>query len=157
MKTPALPMTGQCLCGAVRYEVRGRPFLIAACHCTDCQKRTSSAFSMNMPVRKEDFALTAGDVLDVVRTAPSGSTTIHGYCGTCHSRIYSKPSAMPNQVSVRPGTLDDTGWVEPTVHIYTRSAMPGAVPSGATAFETDPPDWMPFVTAFAARWTEGAS
>ena len=42
-------LTGGCLCGAVRYTLhegfRLNPY---ACHCTDCQSRTGSAFSEHM-------------------------------------------------------------------------------------------------------------
>lgn len=150
-----LPMTGGCLCGAIRYEVRGAPFLIAACHCRDCQKRTSSAYSMNMPMRVRDFAVVAGAPREIVRTTPSDSTTTHLYCNDCMSRIASLPQRLPGQIGVRPGTLDDTSWLVPTVHIYARSALKGAIPKGAASFETDPPDWMPFVEAFAKAWSEG--
>ena len=26
------------MCGAVRYEVRGEPFLVSYCHCRSCRK-----------------------------------------------------------------------------------------------------------------------
>ncbi len=37
--------TGGCLCGAVRYEVSGEPYIAGLCHCTKCRKLTGSAFS----------------------------------------------------------------------------------------------------------------
>ena len=36
LMAPKLPLAGGCLCGAVRYEVRARPFFVYMCHCTDC-------------------------------------------------------------------------------------------------------------------------
>ena len=150
-----LPLVGGCLCGAVRYEVTGQPLMVVACHCRDCQKRTSSAYSMNMPVRVRDFTITAGTPREIVRQTPSGGQTLHLYCDACMSRIASRPQSTPAIASVRPGTLDDTSWLAPTLHIFARSALQGAVPSGATAFATDPPDFAPFVAAFAKAWSEG--
>jgi hypothetical protein len=40
-----LPLTGGCQCGALRYEITPAPSLVYTCHCTDCQRLTSSAFS----------------------------------------------------------------------------------------------------------------
>ena len=37
--------SGGCLCGAVRYTVRGEPPHVGACHCGDCRKRSGSAFT----------------------------------------------------------------------------------------------------------------
>ncbi|MGE0044833.1 MAG: GFA family protein [Hyphomonadaceae bacterium] len=152
MTAPSLPLIGGCLCGAIRYEVRARPFLIVACHCRDCQKRTSSAYSMNMPTRADDFVITQGAPIDVVMPTPSGSTTTHVYCGACHSRLASRPHKSPGMASVRPGTLDDTSWLVPSVHIFARSALKGAIPPGAAQFETDPPDFTPFAAQFAKDW-----
>ena len=107
---------------------------------------------MNMPTRADDFAYVSGAPREVVRATPSGSSTTHVYCNDCMSRLASLPRTTPGLVSVRPGTLDDTSWLVPTLHISARSALPGAIPPGATAFDTDPPDFAPFVAIFAKVW-----
>jgi hypothetical protein len=54
--------------------------------------------------------------------------------------------------NVRPGTLDDTSWLHPTVHFWIRSKQPWVVlPEGAQTFETQPADLMGFLSAGAAR------
>ena len=35
---------GRCICGSVRYEVRGPLRDVAACHCTECRRVTGSIF-----------------------------------------------------------------------------------------------------------------
>jgi hypothetical protein len=39
-----LPQTGGCQCGALHYEITQAPIMVYTCHCTDCQRMTSSAF-----------------------------------------------------------------------------------------------------------------
>lgn len=39
-------ITGGCLCGNVRFTIRGEPLFQAVCHCTDCQRQTGTAFSV---------------------------------------------------------------------------------------------------------------
>jgi hypothetical protein len=41
-----LPQTGGCQCGKVRYEIMAEPQMVYTCHCRDCQRLTSSAFSI---------------------------------------------------------------------------------------------------------------
>ena len=40
------PQGGGCQCGAVRYEITGPPAAVYACHCTECQRQSGSAFAM---------------------------------------------------------------------------------------------------------------
>ena len=40
-----LPQTGGCQCGKLRCKITEAPQLVYTCHCTDCQRLTSSAFS----------------------------------------------------------------------------------------------------------------
>ena len=148
---PQLPLTGGCLCGAVRYEVRTRPFFVYLCHCTDCQRRSGAAFCMGMPVPRESFAVIRGAPERVDCTTPSGSQTIHNHCPVCRIRTHSEPQAYPASVNVRPGTLDDTKWVAPVAQIWVRSAQPWALVPGLTQYETDP-DFPAMLAAFAKIW-----
>ena len=50
-----LPLTGDCQCGNVRYEITQEPDLVYACHCTDCQHITSSAFSLGVALPDAAF------------------------------------------------------------------------------------------------------
>jgi hypothetical protein len=44
-------------------------------------------------------------------------------------------------VRVRAGTLDDTSWLRPTRHIWTRSKQPWVIfAEGDETFEGEPPD-----------------
>jgi hypothetical protein len=45
-----LPQTGGCQCGKVRYAITEEPQSVYTCHCTACQRLTSSAFSMGLVV-----------------------------------------------------------------------------------------------------------
>ena len=45
-----LPQTGGCQCGKIRYEITEAPQLVYTCHCKDCQRLTSSAFSLGVVV-----------------------------------------------------------------------------------------------------------
>ena len=52
-----LPQTGGCQCGKLRYEITAEPQLVYTCHCTDCQRLTSSAFSLGIVVAESAFRL----------------------------------------------------------------------------------------------------
>jgi hypothetical protein len=47
-----LPQTGGCQCGKVLYAITEEPQSVYTCHCTACQRLTSSAFSIGLVVRE---------------------------------------------------------------------------------------------------------
>jgi hypothetical protein len=54
------PQPGGCQCGAIRYEITGPPAAVYACHCTECQKQSGSAFAMAAVIPQEHFCITKG-------------------------------------------------------------------------------------------------
>src|SRR5260370_13817614 len=59
-----LPQTGGCQGGKVRYEITEEPQSVYTCHCLDCQRLTSSAFSLGMVIPEKGFRLIGIDHLD---------------------------------------------------------------------------------------------
>ena len=44
MSKLTIPQEGGCRCGQVRLKISAPPILTMACHCTGCQKMSSSAY-----------------------------------------------------------------------------------------------------------------
>jgi hypothetical protein len=138
-----LPLTGGCQCGALRYEVSAAPLATYTCHCTECQRTTGSAFSLAIVVPDGAFRLMKGEPRLVQRTADSGRTVTRWTCPECGGWITSssQPSETPGEMirRVRAGTLDNTSWLRPTAHFWTRSRQPWVtLPAGDEIFETQP-------------------
>lgn len=131
--------TGGCQCGAIRYEFSGDPKLVVACHCTDCQRQSGSAFGMTLVVDEADFRLTQGELKTFSSESAAGRAKLGAFCPDCGTRIYHKPEWRKGSVSVKPGTLDDTQWLQPTVHLWTNSKQGWVtIPDGVKTFETQP-------------------
>ena len=138
------PQTGGCQCGALRYEITQAPRMVYTCHCTDCQRLTSSAFSMAIVLAPEAFRLTQGEPRPLQKTADSGRVVTRWVCPQCGSWICGSPTPG-SALRVRAGTLDDTSWLRPTAHFWTRSRQPWiALPEGSRSFETQPADLLGF-------------
>jgi hypothetical protein len=123
-----LPLGGGCMCGAVRYEISEVPLRVYACHCTDCQRITGSAFSLGVVVSADAFRATGKDrALAPPIIAASGRTKRLGICPDCGVWLFDSPrpsTSFPGLVRVvRGGTFDDTRWITPTIHYWTRSAQ----------------------------------
>jgi hypothetical protein len=133
-----LPQTGGCQCGKIRYKITEAPQLVYTCHCTDCQRLTSSAFSLGLVVAETAFHRSGSEPRPLQRTADSGRVNTRLVCPECGSWICGMP--RDGVVRVRAGTLDDTSWLRPTRHIWTRSKQPWiTLPQGDEIFEVSDP------------------
>jgi len=110
--------TGSCLCGAVRYEIRGDIGPGFYCHCARCRKASGSAFASNAVVALDHFVVTAGS--DALKTFVAETGLHRSFCGLCGSPIISRREGLP-QVRVRLGTLDTPLGQGPQAHIYVDS------------------------------------
>ena len=154
---PTLPMTGGCSCGAIRYEIASFPLLLYTCSCTDCQNRSGSAFALNMPVAASGFRIVQGEPKPWRHVSPSGVPVISWFCGDCGGRLYGERPGRAEIVNVRAGTLDDTSWLVPAAHFFTRSQSAQAwvqPAAGASCFETQPEGWGELLLAWRAAWPE---
>ena len=145
----ALPMAGQCRCGRIRYKVTKPPSFIIACHCTDCQQLTSSAFSTGMAVPQDGFTL-QGEPDCWERTADSGGWSRQFTCPACKGWTHTRTQNAPRMVVVRPSTLIDHSWVRPIAQIFTASALPWALLQTSLSFEKEFEDPQQLEQAFAA-------
>ena len=134
-----LPQTGGCLCGAIRYEITEAPQMVYTCHCMDCQRLTSSAFSMAILVSDAAFRLMGIEPRVIQSAADSGRVKTRLVCPECGCWICGASSADNGLHRVRCGTLDDTSSLHPTVHFWTRSKQPWiTLPEGDQQFDTQP-------------------
>lgn len=143
------PYTGGCQCGAIRYEITAKPLTLYACHCTDCQKQSASAFGMTFRIKGESLKITAGTTQEWHTVADSGNAKVAHFCGTCGTRLYNAPARHPGALSIKAGTLDDTSWLRPVGSVWTRSAQPWVtVPPSPLNHETQPDSMQSFVDAW---------
>lgn len=119
---PALPLTGSCGCGAVRFEV-AEPLVAAAyCHCTRCQKRTGTAAQASAKVVPGSVTVLAGE--DRLRdwTPPGGLAKT--FCGECGSHVFARDPDDGEIVIVRMAAIDGDPGVRPAAHQFVAFAAP---------------------------------
>lgn len=129
---------GGCECGAVRYLVSGKPLAVVVCHCKSCQRQSGSAFGMSMLFAPDQFVCESNELSSYQRTADSGATMHRHFCRTCGTTIFTrKPNA--SYVILKPGTLDDTSEVRPTIQLWTRRKQSWLQLPQLQGFEEQPP------------------
>jgi hypothetical protein len=112
--------TGQCLCGAVRYEVRGPLRDVLVCHCEEC-RRWHGHFSASTAVLKEYLVLIEQRGLRWIQSPRSDAQARRGFCGECGSSLFWDPPGRQT-VSIAAGTLDGPTGLRSVSHWFVSQA-----------------------------------
>lgn len=111
-------ISGECLCGEVRYEIDGSLKGARACHCSRCRKAfsgASSAFAeLSEPSR---FRWTAGE--DKLHQYTSKRGWGLGFCSVCGSTLCGIFQGKVKGVTL--GTINGDPGVEISAHIFVGS------------------------------------
>ncbi|KAI0201468.1 Mss4-like protein [Astrocystis sublimbata] len=139
-------LTVRCQCGSVTYPLpRATPLSLYHCHCTECQKQSSSAFGTSAIFPADDiFPLSAeleAKVKKYTRDTDRGDTMDCYFCTGCGSRLFHRiidkdGTPRPN-VSVKAGCVEGLKWSGGR-HIFVRSAVMD-IPDGWETYDTVPP------------------
>jgi hypothetical protein len=120
----------------VRYRLEGDPLGLAVCHCSECQRQSGSAFGMSLSVPRDRFQLLCGELKTFTTRCDSGRTKTCAFCPDCGTRIHHQ--GEDSVLSLKPGTLDDTSWLEPDSHFWTKRQQSWlTLPAGVARFEDD--------------------
>jgi hypothetical protein len=105
---------GGCLCGAIRYRVRGAAIAATLCHCRSC-RRASGGVNVAWAV----FDLGAFEWLAGDPKVYSSSPGIHWlFCPACGSLVGYRRASRPEHTDITTGTLDDPDLYPPQVEIW---------------------------------------
>ena len=144
-----LPWDGGCRCGKVRIRISAPPLLAAACHCTDCQKMSASAFSLTIGIPAGGFAVTDGEPVIGGLHGPDR----HYFCGWCMSWLFTRGEGMDQFVNLRPSMLDRHAWFVPFVEFWTDEKLPWATTTAVHSFAALPrlEEFPALIEQYAAR------
>ena len=112
--------TGGCLCGAVRYEVRGSLRDILICHCGECRRAHGSVGAYSA-AHLEEFTVLDETALRWVDSPESDHHAQRGFCGECGSSLFWQGRNLP-RIGIAAGTLDRPTGLRVAAHIYTHQA-----------------------------------
>ena len=120
---------GRCLCGGVRYTVRGELRDVINCHCERCRRFTGHHMA-STSTRLDDLSIDDQDaLLTWFFPVPEAG---YGFCSRCGSSLFWQSSADPAHRSICAGTLDPpTGletvqawWVSQASDYHDRPDLP---------------------------------
>lgn len=112
-------ITGGCLCGEIRYEVRGEDLGSSYCHCRMCQRFTGAPSNVGTGFRQSDFRVTKGEP----KIYSSSLIAERLFCPNCGSSLGIQWFGS-EWVYVQTTTLDHPEAFAPVSHLGIESQMP---------------------------------
>ncbi|MEM1285697.1 MAG: GFA family protein [Pseudomonadota bacterium] len=108
----AAHLTGRCLCGSVRYEVRGPSKSYTVCHCSQCRKQSGNQWASG-ECKDDDLVITG----EGLRWYASSESARRGFCERCGSFLFWKMHAE-DLTSFSLGSLDKPTGLTLEKHIF---------------------------------------
>ena len=130
-----MPITGECFCGEVRYQVDGKLRDAISCHCSRCRKAFSAQASASASVEPGEFTWLSGESLLTSYVGEQG----YGFqfCKVCGSTLCTIFNGEVFQVTL--GCVNGDPEIEIGQHIYVGSkANWEVIPQGVVQFQAGP-------------------
>ena len=119
------------MCGAVRFATFHEPKRVTICHCQWCQRRTGSAFGIEV-VYDEAVVEIVGEGIARHRhiSDESGRWLDVQFCSRCGTNLGFTLEAAPGIRTLPAGAFDDRDWIRSDRvefrHVFARSRQPWA-------------------------------
>ena len=118
MTTQSSQATGGCLCGAVRYRIRGELRGVVNCHCATC-RRFHGHVGAYTSVAFERIEFTVDRGLKWFRSPTDETPNVYrGFCATCGASLFWHPRDQTT-ISVAAGSLDGPTGLTTIGHVWT--------------------------------------
>jgi hypothetical protein len=112
--------TGRCLCGAIRFEVRGPLRDVLLCHCIEC-RRWSGHVGAFTSTGLEHFSIADETALRWIDSPGSDRHARRGFCSECGSSLFWQPAGA-DRINIAVGTLDRPTGLQIAGHWYSHQA-----------------------------------
>jgi hypothetical protein len=108
-------VTGQCLCGSVRFEVELPSIWCAHCHCGMCRRAHGAAFVTWVGFSRDRVRVVAGDQLGRYQSSPPATRS---FCRQCGSPLFFESERWADQIHVALASLDGPIDRPPAAHVF---------------------------------------
>ncbi|KAK3670737.1 hypothetical protein LTR78_009429 [Recurvomyces mirabilis] len=135
--------TATCKCGAIHIKI-DKIVDAGMCHCLNCRKTTSSAFSINAVVPATAFHLEKGTPKSFQSPGDPATTATLNFCGDCGSALWVASPKIPELRILKAGILDgddalDLEVMKPSMEAFTKRRAPWlCAVNGAAQLEEGP-------------------
>lgn len=115
-------VNGSCLCGSVKYELRGESARFYHCHCKRCRKATGTGHASILIFEHCELKWTQGEELLKRYKVPEAERFATVFCNNCGSGL-PRYAAESKRAVVPAGSLDSDIDIRPEARIFWDSKV----------------------------------
>jgi hypothetical protein len=111
-------MTAICACGQASISVKALPTTHGVCHCTNCKRRTGSAFGVSAYFDRSDVVQKQGNtsIYSFHHDTQNHDQERH-FCVKCGTTLFWYVSTLPEKIGIAGGCFANEGLPEPTYSV----------------------------------------
>jgi hypothetical protein len=110
--------TATCACGNATITVRGKPGIYGVCHCTNCRRRTGSAFGVSSYFPRENVVSKTGEMREYAfHFAERNHDQVRSFCVRCGTTLFWTISTLPEQIGIAGGCFESGALGEPSYSV----------------------------------------
>ncbi len=118
MAEDRIEAAGGCLCGAVRYRIRGKLRGVVNCHCSKC-RRVHGHYGAYTSVALADLTIVEDRGLKWFDSTTDETPNVRrGFCAECGASLFWHP-ADRDTISIAAGSLDRPSGLRTIGHVWT--------------------------------------
>ena len=115
--TEPMTLTGECMCGAVKFTAVAKAPAIVTCHCEMCRRWSSGPF---MAVNCHETAFEGEEHISRIR---SSEWAERGFCANCGSNLFYRIIERADY-QMAAGLIDDPSKLRMSLQVFTDSKPP---------------------------------
>ncbi|MCI3205206.1 MULTISPECIES: GFA family protein [Pandoraea] len=114
-------LQGSCLCGTVKFEIRGPMVKFSHCHCSQCRKGHGAAFASYGRTRRTDLHILAGR--ESIKAYASSERARREFCAHCGASLFwsGNSDELAEWIAVALGTIDTPFTAPGQKHLHVAS------------------------------------
>jgi len=112
--------SGRCLCGAVRFEARGKPKWVRWCHCESCRRHSGAPSNVFVSFENSAVTVTKGAITDF----SSSPGVRRGFCARCGSTLTCASDRLPTETHYHVGAFERAAELKPQGEFFAGERLP---------------------------------
>ena len=116
--------TATCACKKIEITLSANPDAVLVCSCTECQRRTGSAFGISAFYNESKLVSKSGDTNAYKRIGESGEQLEFFFCANCGTSVWWTANTVPGYLAAAVGCFADPEFPVPLMSLWEQTKHP---------------------------------